>query len=136
MKQKTPRPLHKANEQGIKKGRISIQKFLFCDTNSMTRFCYSIHQSPNFYKPFIHFPSIRFSYYLSYIPFSLAFFLSFRYNRYVLSCIFWFVFISMQNTTPANHFMYIFILIWSFLYHKPCTYLTKRRFTLWTRKTS
>lgn len=35
---KTPRPLHKANEQGIKKGRISIQKFLFCDTNSMTRF--------------------------------------------------------------------------------------------------
>ena len=25
MKQKTPRPLHKANEQGIKKGRISIQ---------------------------------------------------------------------------------------------------------------
>ena len=30
MKQKTPRPLHKANEQGIKKGRISIY-FLFCD---------------------------------------------------------------------------------------------------------
>ena len=27
---KTPRPLHKANEQGIKKGRISIQNFLFC----------------------------------------------------------------------------------------------------------
>lgn len=52
---KTPRPLHKANEQGIKKGRISIQKFLFCDTNSMTRFCYSIHLSPNFYKPFICF---------------------------------------------------------------------------------
>lgn len=52
---KHPRPLHKANEQGIKKGRISIQKFLFCDTNSMTRFCYSIHQSPNFYTPFICF---------------------------------------------------------------------------------
>ena len=100
-----------ASRQGIKKGRISIQKFLFCDTNSMTRFCYSIHQSPNFYKPFIHFPSIRFSYYLSYMPFSLAFFLSFRYNRYVLSCTFWFVFAFMKNTTPANHFMYIFILI-------------------------
>ena len=33
----------------------SIQKFLFCDTNSMTRFCYSIHLSPNFYTPFICF---------------------------------------------------------------------------------
>ena len=76
----------------------------------MTRFCYSIHLSPNFYTPFICFRVSGF-----HIIYHICLFLLLSsslsaYNRYVLSCTFFLIcFCLYENTTPANHLCTFYI---------------------------
>ncbi len=98
---KHPARCTKPTNRVFKKGRISIQKFLFRDTNSMTRFRKSIHPHPYI----LFFSAHRSSqlYFFNHPRFPVAFFASFRYNRYVLSCIFYFIFFFKKDNLFLFH---------------------------------